>query len=215
MTLIEFINLFIKLIVIGSLSVSGWFFSTRGQIEILPNGKKIKTGKIFKAWYFFWTKKKLYQSRAYYAPEQLKKLLIELRANFQKYNFIQEKQTMFKIESVNDKENGVPYFDLVKFIDTVCDKWEVCLDGDNNKGFGVYKNYDEYVFPELVRMPLAQCATCFASVYGSIFYFGVIILSGIDLFTWSTWPVPAMLFFWIVFCLALAVVNTAVAKKFN
>ncbi len=78
-----------------------------------------------------------------------------------------------------------------------------------------YKVYTNYVFPEIIRTPLAECATCFSSIYGSIFYWSAVALIEQKLFNWSNIPWLAAIFFWGVFCFSLSVLNTALAKRFN
>ncbi len=90
MNIIQFLQFFLIITTLGALSVTGWFFITRGDEEILPDGSGKKVGKIFKGWYFFWTKEKKPKHRIYYRGDELDKLIAELRSNFPSIDFVKD-----------------------------------------------------------------------------------------------------------------------------
>lgn len=212
MQFFQFIQLYLCLLVAGTLAVTGWFFITRGRKEQLPNGEISYKGKIFKGWYFFFTKTNG-KKRIYYTGIQLEQLhnqyLIDFPDNPFSFtvdgnSFLINTETSFRERRLKD------------FIDNKA-RVEIALGAKalvKGHNISFYKEYDDYVWPEYIRDPLAMCCTCFASIYGSIFYWGVISMSN-GLFDWTENVVTAKVFFWISFCLSLAVLNTALAKKFN
>lgn len=213
MTIIQFLQFFLIITAFGTLAVTGWYFITRGDEETLPDGSKKRTGKIFMGWYFFWTKEKSRKKKIFYQGEQLQKLVAELRSNYLILDFDTD-GFHFTVTVQPGKEAAAT--DISSYINDIEKKWDIKIKGFNGlKHFKAYKEYPEYVFPELVRTPLATCATCFSSIYGSIFYWGAVSLVQQKLFDWSYIPWLAAVFFWGVFCFALSVLNTALAKSFN
>ncbi len=206
----DFLSSFGWIMFFGTLAVSGWYFITRGEKETLPDGTVKKTGKIFKDWYFFWTQTKGVK-KIYYQNDQLFYLLMDYLSYYpaNDYGLVPETGNKASLKFKNEMFAKKFESDIEKIKTDL--QVEVLLKGDY---VSFYKEYDEYVYPEWVRMPLAECATCFASVYGSLFYWPVIWLQH-GLFRWSYHPNVAALFFWIVFCLSLSVLNTVIAKKFN
>lgn len=219
MNFLHFLQAFTLITVLGALAVTGWFFITRGKIQQLPDGSIKKTGKIFKGWYFFWTMEKKAKKKVFYTGSALKKVVYELNNSYRKY--------IFKI-SVDEKymlifpQPGAAFDkpDILTMLQEIEYKWSFKINSNSQSKEYVtvapYEEHPQYIFPSLLRDPLAVCATCFASIYGSIFYWAV-ILNAKCLFAW-TWPAHILLmkiFFWIALCLSLAVLNTALAKKFN
>lgn len=205
MSTMYFLQTFTFMIIIGSLLVTGWFFITRGFEQIMPDGNIYRYGKVFKGWYFFWNKKKIEKQKIYYTGKQLSELVVNLQRN-----------DALKIQLYGNAirigtGNGIDVENL--YTSSVSHGFKVFDKGDNV--FALYKEYDDYVYPWWVRDPLANCATCFASLYGTIAYWTFIALSKESLFYWSSHPVIASITFWVAFCLSIAVINTALAKKFN
>lgn len=216
MTFETFIQSFLIIIILGTLTVTGWFFITRGYEQLMEDGSIYRYGKIFKAWYFFWTKKKKEKERVYFDNAHLMTLYYEIRKKFQ-YNAQVSGKKPFAIW-VDGDEMYIDIFTITDYIEKIRE-----IENDNKIKFfdigtgqyKVYKEYDQYVYPEWIRDPLAACATCFSSIYGTAFYWLLIALCDVNLFAWSSYPVLASVFFWISFCFCLSVINTAIAKKYN
>lgn len=196
-------------LIFGSLAVTGWYFITRGEIKVREDGSKVKTGKIFRDWYFYWTKTKPNKEKVFLNEANLYELYLKIRDQYRAKELfaaisVEGTSLMFKSpEKFNEERRWIEKAFTVKFFD---------------KGGGmyaVYKEYDDFVFPAWVRDPLAVCATCSASVYGSIFYWLLIALVDVDLFAWSSAPMWAAFAFWVAFCFTLSVLNTALAKAWN
>jgi hypothetical protein len=210
MELFTFIELFLILILIGTLTVTGWFFITRGRKEMLPDGTLISKGKIFKGWFFFWTRTKG-KEVVFYKGDQIVQLyrLYQIEYPGNPYNLHSGGNSF--IVGIRDRDR---YLSLLKNDLPQIEERLGCKIDLKQEVLSLYKLYDRYVFPWWVRDPLAVCSTCFASIYGSIFYWSVILLAN-DLFAWTEHIFFAKIFFWVAFCLSLAVCNTALAKKFN
>jgi hypothetical protein len=218
LNIILFMVAYLLMLIIGTLTVAGWFFITRGSTEILPNNNLLRKGKIFKGWFFFWMQEKHERSRIYYTGAQLRILVNEFKSQLRdKYNecavTVHDASIDLRDMDPNNRKNMLAKLEAelqIKF------SFKGYTDeGKTIASFSIYKEFIQYRFPEWVRHPLAQCATCFSSIYGSLFYWIVIHFLGEDLYSWARLPILAMLFFWVVFCLSLSVSITAVAKKYN
>lgn len=205
MTLIQFLITYFLFVGLGTLTVSGWFFITRGREEKLPDGSIQKKGKIFKGWYFYFTRIESV-SRIFYSGAELEKLYCEYLSLFPKndYGIIKSEGNEYLIIEKKDADFSDLFIKFgKKFVKT-------------ESIIRFYEEKNNYRFPEWIRDPLAVCATCFSSIYGSIFYWSVITLScDAKLFSWAANATAAVVFFWVFFCMSLAVLNTAIAKKFN
>lgn len=209
MMFVTFIFIFFALLFIGSLAISGWFFITRGEEIVLEDGKKRRTGKLFRGWYFFWMKKRSCKKVIFFDDDHAFELYMKVR---DKFVIGKDKYDLTPVNGFFKIDNATRYTDIIRWIEGA---FEVKLKDDGGGLFRIVMEEDQYVFPHWLRDPLAKCSTCFASIYGSLFYWLLIALVKIDLFEWSSNVTLAKIFFWIVFCLSVAVINTALAKKFN
>lgn len=204
-----FIGVFFILVFLGSLAVTGWYFITRGDEKILEDGSKKRVGKIFKNWYFYWTKVKATKKKVYYDEAHLYELYIKIKPKFhvgrELFDLV---QTGVKFNITQPEK----WYEEMRWVENAYDLkfWD-----EGGGVYCVYKEYDDFVFPYWLRDPLAVCATCFSSLYGSLFYWLLIALVKAPVFAWSNTPWLAAVFFWIAFCFSLSVVNTALAKRFN
>lgn len=204
-----FILVFFAVIFLGSLAVTGWYFITRGEEKILEDGSKKRTGKVFKNWFFFWTKTKDVKRRVWYDEAHLFGLYSEIKGKF-----VITKNS-YDINQIGDRfviTQPQKYYEEMRWIENAFEVKFYDLGGND---YRVYKEYDDFVFPYWVRDPLAVCATCFSSIYGSIFYWILIALPKAKVFGWAHIPWLAATCFWIAFCFSLSVINTALAKRFN
>ena len=212
MNFIQFLICYFIIVLLGSLAVTGWFFITRGTKEIQPDGTIKKKGKIFMGWYFFWTKTKESKKRIYYKGAALYTLVTEIND--------MSPVAFLLLNTGNDSVSIRPSIstsELTKMLKVI---GAVEIDEQSqDEDFRVtearfFKEEPIYVFPWWLRDPLAQCSTCFSSIYGSLFYWGL-ILNVPGLFYWAPHVLIAKIFYWVTFCLSLSVLNTALAKKFN
>lgn len=212
MQLLQFMQFYMYFLVAGTLAVTGWYFITRGREEILPDGRVVRKGKVFMGWYFYWTKTKG-KCNVYFIGEELQKLHKQYLVEFPNdpYGFFIQDNVFIVNKPFTDND--------VKEMQKHIEKIETALDVKvllkNQQMLSFYKEYDKYVWPWWLRDPMAVCATCFASVYGTIFYWGVVLVCGENLFAWTVNVLLAKILFWISFTFSLAVLNTALAKKFN
>lgn len=208
MTFANFCTLFLFFLVAGSLSVTGWFFITRGEEIVLEDGTKKRNGKIFKNWYFFWTKQKPCKKKIYFDENHIAVLLAEIKSYFYAEGLTHISRVGRTVMIVKPEL----FYDQMKLIEK---NYQIRFFDKGGGQYAIYKEYPNYVYAYWVKDPLAVCATCFSSIYGSIFYWSLVALVKKPLFTWSGSPALAAIFFWIAFCFSLSVLNTALAKKFN
>lgn len=216
MTLLHFLQVFLLSLVTGALAISGWYFITRGRIETLPDGTKEKRGMIFSFWYFFWTRTAERPRRIYYTGDQLMALYKDLSRALigpagKSPNLLDKIEVFYS----SVKLHNYDYWKASGALDRFSEAHEVGLVYKGDGYVSIYKEVDEYVFPVWLRKPLATCPTCFAGVYGTLFYFAASALAGDGLYAWATAPAFAFFFFWVVFCMALAVLNTAITQTFH
>lgn len=209
--MITFLIVHSILLFTGALFCLGWYTITRGRHEVLPNGRVVSHGKLFKAWSLYFNRK---TTPVYiqYNDQFLKELLLmgmaaDLRQEWRDTTVSVVDGSLFL--NVKLSEALIDYLKL---------NYQIEIELDDRPGNGytyyVFKKMDSYVFPEWLRDMLAACPTCFASFYGTIYFFVVVGSIGYEtMFGWAKIPVMAFFFFWISYCFSLAVINTVVAKK--
>jgi hypothetical protein len=213
MTLQQFLIVFAAMVTFGTLCSSGWFFITRGRWTTLPDGKKIAEGKIFKHWYLYWNKQRKTKKIVQYKHAQLRMLATRLMPEIERR--LTKKNENARMAVTTTAINLYGYTILTpEDIEQLQKEHNVIIMHVGLNSIELMAELDDYVFPEWVRDPLANCATCFSSVYGSLFYW-LFTIQAPPLFRWSAMPDFTAIFFWIVFCFSLAVLNTALAKKYN
>lgn len=87
---------------------------------------------------------------------------------------------------------------------------------DRKKVVSLDEHHDgmEYVWPEWVRYPLSECLSCMSSVYGTLFYWGMVSLIGPHLmYLWAYHPLGAKIWGWVVFCICVSAMNPIIYKK--
>lgn len=192
-------------------AICGWFVITRGEWHMSPDGEWKKYGMIFRDWSLFWeqyrdTKKIYYIGR----PLTDKYLLVsKIRPDLipGKYCIdMLEHEGYFKspLDKFHVEERDL---DALKALLLVEIEWDV-----NKKRFRFYQDEPVYTFPSWLRKPLSECPPCMASVYGSVFYWFVVIQVH-TLFSWSSKEFLAKLGFWVIFCLILACANKFIDQK--
>jgi len=207
---------FLIYLLIGALATTGWFAITRGRKEKLPDGTQVQKGKLFKGWYFYWTAT-TGKKNINYKGESLRRLHDLYLSEYGSDMFLlkvdqTESFLIFSDQYSVDQRiiNKSLFLQKKQEFESRLD----CLCRVDGEAVVCYKEYSVYRFPEWVRDPLAECATCFASLYGSVLYWVPIWLRKEPSFTWAAQPLFASLFFWIVYCMSLAFLNTGLAKKF-
>lgn len=208
MTLFHFFIAFILLLVISSVIICGWYSITRGEVDFKSDGTSYRKGKIFKAWHFFWTQG--LEIRIRVQGMMLAEAVVKIN---DRYNL--KLIPNLQLDAANIEQDD-------EAIKNVIDKtWEIYkITGlymhDKAIGDTVYfeffKDECNYIFPEWMRSPMSECVNCMASVYGTIIWAAVQILSNAEMFSWCQWPVFAALFFWVLFCMALSALNGIIIK---
>lgn len=197
--------IFGAMLFIGPHMMVGWYAITRGRTELKPTGETVRRGKLLMAWHFYWTRTHGHTT-VRVEKESLKKIYWLLRENAQWEGRFYVNDSETQIIFMGKKENQLLEMQMELEKISGCSVWP----SENAVSFT--KQIPEFVFPEWVRDPVSECPTCFASVYGSIFYWIMISLLP-PLFNWSEQPTICAVVFWIIFCFCSAYINTVLAKK--
>lgn len=210
MTFLEFTFTFTFMILFAALAICGWFIITRGEWHPSPDGTWKKYGMIFKEWSLFWEQpvRNKQERKVYYSGKELAKkwaFLKKVRPDlYEKYQLsaFHESSLMATIAGVVEDKDLEGIKDVL-----ACE-----VTRDSQKYFRIYQLEIIYMFPSWVRKPLSECPTCMASVYGSAFYWFVVIQAH-TLFSWSSKEFLAKFGFWVIFCLILACANKFIDQK--
>lgn len=211
MNIIQFFGVYLMFVLIGSLWISGWFIATRGKLVVMPDGKVIRSGMIFKAWYFFWNKELFAPERRYYIGDGLKDLLYHkiiphcevlksYRVKAELYN-----SSIISIESSDNRQ-------VVKILSSKFNlhfeyRSEEGMEGSIGMSFyEIYTLEKQYVFPEWARKMFANCVNCFAGVYGILSY-SLLVSSAPSLFAWCNGSLPMILIYGVLYCLSVCTLN--------
>jgi hypothetical protein len=217
MSILQFLMYFFGILYAGHYTIMGWYHITRGKEEVQEDGTIKRTGKLFKGWYFFWTQKHRaveYKVVGRELDRFYDTFLVELTKLQDTYDF---KFYNWPVDSCLELTGGRATIERIE--EVMAPLWSkdgmsytVGMHGNGALVF-FYKKKADYRFPLWLRDPLAQCPTCFASIYGTLFYLFAILLPGVPLFCWSNHPILAGLFCWVVFCFSIAYLNTEAASK--
>lgn len=156
------------LLIASCLTICGFYLSSRGEIEIHPDGQIEKHGNILKAWFFYWTKEHPSKLIYHYQEDALKNVMLKMK------NYLPKNLEM----SIGEKgDHG--FLSIVindKFLDykpIIEKEMGICFEYVN---IGTYllvypiKKEPHYIYPEWIRKMMAACITCHASLYGSIIF---------------------------------------------
>lgn len=204
----SFYLLYSLLLVTGPVTICGWYAITRGRVEFSADGNPYKTGKLLKAWHFFWTKHDVILKEVHGQP--LIDIYLKLHDKFPDL-FMGEVAKLIRFDTVANEKKQLELirkYHIIKNIAAASPKIE--LEGK----IYFFREEKIYRFPVWLRDWVSECPTCAASFYGSLYYWSVVIAMGFNkCFSWSDVPVFSALFFWAAFCFASAFVNTILAKK--
>ncbi|HEU4608975.1 MAG TPA: hypothetical protein VFS31_12755 [Chitinophagaceae bacterium] len=163
-----FFTTYFGLVLMATMIICGWFAATRGWEVELPDGRKERKGKLFKAWYFFWFQEKG-SKRRYFENDSLYEIGERIKAISNVY--VEEYGTARLIAS----ESILPHLPKLRYHLKLNLDIEPAL---NDKVLvTVFKEYPNYLFPEWIRDPLAGCITCFPTVYGNLIFWVFAILA--------------------------------------
>lgn len=166
--MIELFLSYLILLICGSAFIMGWYLVTRGDIGVQPDGSLKKYGKILREWSFFWEAVERYK-KIFYVDEHLTNKVYEIKRLLPK---MQNRLTIDKSQksivcttTLSAEEiSGIENVGLCR----VFDKGDIiCL----------YIEEPIYRFPEWIRYCISQCPPCMASVYGSLFWWGMWFVS--------------------------------------
>lgn len=190
--------------------ICGWYVITRGEYFIAPDGQWKKYGMILRDWSLFWEQpsRKTPEIKVFYRGAELHKkweFLKKIRPDlYEKYlpSAFHDSSLMAGLTGVVEKKDVEGIKDVL-----AC---EAII--DSQKYFRLYSIDYLYMFPAIIRKPISQCVICMSSVYGSGFYW-LIVLETKGMFAWASKEFLAKLGFWVIFCLILACANKFIEQK--
>lgn len=219
--MITFFAIYAALFAFCTTTLVGFYLATRGDYEALVDGSKRKRGRVLRAWSHYWDQTKgsklvPYKGAAFH--ELAKTAMPLLAQHLPPPGVIIYKPNHIKIEKTELTECRREFLEHelgVKIFTTDLSVPET-IGGSGTQVQSIYfcKEYTQYRFPEWVRHPIASCITCFASIYGSAFYW-LSVWQIHNLFAWSDVPLFSKLFFWATFCFSLACSTTFIVKMMN
>jgi len=202
MSFIQFLLSFIVLLLVSSFFIVSWYQITRHWIVIQPNGKEKVEGDLLKWWSYYIEKvKRVYM--LYYIGEPLHHKFSELNRLLPN---IGNKLTLDNDQHFKIKV-GLSEKELSDMSAVLSCKLQV---GNNN--IILYQEEPIYYLPKWAIKPLSGCYKCMASVYGSLFYWGIFYFVQ-DAFIWSNSPILAKFIFFNVFLITLYGLNCVIGKK--
>jgi hypothetical protein len=199
--MITFLCIYCLMILLATGLCCGWFVITRGQEYITPDGKAKKYGMLFKGWSFFWEGYQL--QKIYYSKEEaLVKFdfLLKTRPDIAAKITYNKLGVLWPDQPLSEKE-------ILGMEDVLACKVDKRMDG-----LHLFVEEPLYTFPEWIRKPMSECVICFSSVYGSAFYWFVVLQTN-TLFSWANKENLAKFGFWVIFCLILACANKYISQK--
>lgn len=206
MTLFQFLGTFILMLLIGSPVIVGWYVITRGEWFMQPDATWKKYGMIFKEWSLFWEQYR-HEDKVYFQGEFLDKkidLLEKVRPDIGEDIFLSNNGLYMHTSS---RQMPSP-----KILETMADIMQCEIEEGLSGNFKGYIREPRYMFPSWVRKPMSECLACMSSVYGSLFYW-FMVLQAKGLFGWAEKENLAKLGFWVIFCLFLACGNKYLEQK--
>jgi hypothetical protein len=200
MTFIDFLHIFIMLLLTASNCIVGFYIITRGTLEEQADGTWKRTGKILKDWSLFW-EKTTGSSKIFFNTETTRDKLFLLRAwnpglgNKLHMHADPKEACLDILETISSSD--IQYMRENLQCEVLIDEMYLFL----------YVNMPQYRFPEWVRFPLSQCPPCMASIGGSLIYWPAMWMNMPGIWAWTSFPLVSSLFFWVIFCCALAAIN--------
>jgi hypothetical protein len=199
MTLLQFLLTFGLMILTGSPFIVGWYIITRGEWYIQPDGRWKKYGLIFKDWSLYWEQYRKTNKIVYTGDELDKKMEFLAKVRPDLYTVTPAWSGPAKTWTKED---------LPALKDALACEAELTSTGH----FIFYLKDPVYYFPAWIRKPISECPICMSSIYGSTFYWFIVVQVP-NLFSWSSKENLAKLGFWVIFCLILACGNKYLEQK--
>lgn len=215
--MIQYLLFLVLIFLIGGIIMNGIYAITRGNEIKRVDGTIKRNGKIFMSWYFFWFKEKKEKKRIQYMGVALQKLHNDFVAPLLK-------DTLLKNDCVYVRDNAafeMLYAKRSKY-NVEIQKTDV-HDIDRESGYELkvvfYDTEAQYVYPYILRTPLAGCITCFSSIYGTIIFSVTHLLMKhdvlVDLYSWTGNVYAALFFTWVLFLFGWAYLNNLLYKIGN
>lgn len=196
-----FALLLLAMLLINSLMIRGLHLILQGRTEIRPDGKKVYHGKIgypIRAFFDQYTIEKVF-----YTDGEFLKLVKKFQESFPHIQFIGR-----CINGITTNEIQLQNFQVNKVAieNVLMCKMEIEF-VDKGGRITFYKEYNKYLFSEKFRDVFYGCPPCMSTVYGTIFYWTVMIYILDFLYSQQLFVI------WIGYWLALAYTNFLIEKK--
>lgn len=190
----------------GAMFCNGVYEATRGWELPQPDGTIKKVGRVASAWYFFWTKKTASKWKYIQFDEKHASVLMAsigimiIQRNpdgNSKYKYmVTDSALLVKAKVLEEKHSIV--IDIEEGVDYVL--------------FNVYKKEEDFTYPEWLRDMLVDCIYCFASFYGSLFFWIVHIVAigtkfYVYMYGWTNFPFITLLLTWMFYVICLSFMN--------
>jgi hypothetical protein len=210
--MINFIFLFIMLLIVSSIFINGWFAITRGRWEVKADGSKVWVGKIFNFWHKFLQQHTM--EVEYYIGDEFMKQFCKIRDYFKDDEVVKFFNTAVVVKTMNEKKVAFLFsYAALKGVQLSVGDYK---ESNNNEMIiSIYKEVPKYKYPYWITDPLGLCITCLSSVYGTLIWiFWVMLAKDINaLYCTKTIAMFIALSFWykaalwVIFCMSLAYLN--------
>lgn len=226
MPITTFFTDFFLLLIASSITIAGWFLTTRGEKKEMPDGSIKTTGNIFRGWYFFWTQLKEEKWINYWYDEKnlilfardvrnyvgkLSELEMKISNKKGTISALTVSQSLMERLFFIEREMGV-YIEVATY-------YGDAGGDDGTMDIIVCKREPAYVFPAGIRKMMAECITCHASFYGSIVFVAFHLLCGKEFLSSFYGIFPSNFLFlgmlgtWIAYTFSLSYTLTFLYKK--
>jgi len=193
-----YLLIFLLQLLLSALFINGFYNITRGRWVTNPDGKKEWVGKIF-SWYSKFLQQHRVVKEYFIGPEFLNEFL-KIRNFFKEEHIIEYIDNGVVIQEMSRKRIA----DLVMQARVAGTFISISsIDEGKKMLLMMYREKNEYKFPNWVRAPLGECLACMSSFWGTFCW----IFWSVSLDTFSKLSTVSKTELWIVFCISLAYIN--------
>lgn len=181
--MLYFIVTYFLLLVTGSAFILGWYFVTR-------------SGQLLGFWEHYW-EGIVDHKRIYYEDEGLEERLMFILKT--------QKSMRGKLELAPEGKSILVKNQLTDDEIFAINDTAGLMEVKDNEIIFLYENDPVFKFPTWVRKVTSGCPPCMSSLYGSVFWWTVVLLQN-DMFSWTN-SAAAPVVFWLFYCTTLVFMN--------